>query len=901
MSPTESAIERASAGWIIGGALIGFCLEPGAFGGLGGAGLGYALGQIAALHRSLHRVQQRLRLLEQPQDEQPPAAEVPPIPASPSTWATAAPAESAIAAPAEPAARLDIPAAPDTPARKPAFLSGAVRRLVNWFKGGNPLARVGVVVLFFGGAFLAKYAAERSHLSIELRFLAIAAAAIGLLVVGWRLRKTHSVYGQTLQGGGVAGLYLTVFAATRLYELLPPGAALMLMVVIVVAAAALAVTQNALALAVIGTAGGFMAPTLISTGSSNHIALFAYYTVLNLGIFGIAWLRAWRMLNLVGLFFTFGITSVFRVTSYVPQQMLSTDLFIGIYFLLYVAVSILFALRQAPNLRNYVSASLVFGLPLAAFGIHASLVTHIEYATACSALGVGVFYLILAWVLLRDGRDNLQLLGEAFAALSVIFISLAVPLAFDAQTTSATWAVEGAGLLWLGVRQQRRLARVFGLLLQVLGGLGYLYGLRVLALASTSVPVFNGATLGAIILAVAGMLSGLWLHRNRMQAAVYERSWDNIVGSCGCFWWIFAGTAEILRVLNQYEAAALMAFFAMSALLYYFGGVRWQWPLPRRMALAMVTAAGLAGCIGSVHAGHPFAYWLGGSWLLTLATHYLLLWREDAEGSSANDPGNTARHVGAAWLLAALLAFELNWRIGHALGGVWRELAWGLVPAMLLWPLSHGSLKPAWPLMRHEDAYRRIGGSLLAAVALVWIAIISLSNSGNPEPLPYVPLLNPLDLSVACVFALVINWWRSLESLTHQRLTERLGRMPHTLMMLLTFLWLNSALLRALHYLADTPLSLDGAMHSFLVQAALSVFWSLLGFGAMTLATRHAQRQWWMGGAALMGVVVVKLFLIDLDGSGTLERIVSFLIVGGVLVVTGYVSPLPPRKPSTED
>lgn len=901
MNPTDSMIERASAGWIIGGALIGFWLEPNAIGALGGAGLGYALSQIAALHRSLHRVQQRLRLLEQAQGAQPAVNEVSPVQASPTNWATPASAGSAVATPVEPSAHADSPAAPDTTAQKPDRWSGAVRKLVDWFKGGNPLARAGVVVLFFGGAFLAKYAAERSHFPIELRFIALAAAAIGLLAVGWRLRESRSVYAQTLQGGGVAGLYLTVFAATRLYALLPPGAALMLMVVIVVAAAALAVTQNALALAVIGTAGGFMAPILISTGSSNHIALFAYYTVLNLGIFGIAWLRAWRVLNLVGLFFTFGITGAFRVTSYVPQQMLSTDLFVGLYFLLYVAVSVLFALRQTPNLRNYVSASLVFGLPLAAFGIHASLVAHIQYATAGSAFGLGVFYAALSWILLRSGRDNLRLLAEAFVALSVIFISLAVPLAFDAQTTSATWAVEGAGLLWLGVRQQRRLARCIGLLLQVLGGLGYWYGLHALAVASTMAPMFNGATLGAIMLAVAGMFSGLWLHRNRMQAAAYERGWDNIVGSWGCFWWVFAGAAEVLRIFHQDGSAALMVFFTLSALLYYLGAVRWQWPLPRRMALAMVTAAALAGCIGSVRAGHPFACWLGGGWLLTLAIHYLLLWREDAEGSATQDAGNTARHVGAVWLLAALLTFELDWRIGHALGGVWRELAWGLVPAMLLWPLSHGSLKPAWPLMRHEDAYRRISGSLLAAVALAWIAIVSVSSSGNPQPLPYLPLLNPLDLAVICVFALVINWWRSLESSGYPRLTVGLDRISHPLIVLLAFLWLNSALLRALHYLADTPLSLDGAMHSLLVQAALSVFWSLLGFGAMTLATRRAQRTLWMGGAALMSAVVVKLFLIDLDGSGTLERIVSFLIVGGVLVVTGYVSPLPPRTPSTTD
>jgi uncharacterized membrane protein len=48
-------------------------------------------------------------------------------------------------------------------------------------------------------------------------------------------------------------------------------------------------------------------------------------------------------------------------------------------------------------------------------------------------------------------------------------------------------------------------------------------------------------------------------------------------------------------------------------------------------------------------------------------------------------------------------------------------------------------------------------------------------------------------------------------------------------------------------------------------------------------------------GAALMGVVVVKLFLVDLSNVGTVERIVSFIGVGVLMLVIGYLSPVPPR------
>ena len=45
-----------------------------------------------------------------------------------------------------------------------------------------------------------------------------------------------------------------------------------------------------------------------------------------------------------------------------------------------------------------------------------------------------------------------------------------------------------------------------------------------------------------------------------------------------------------------------------------------------------------------------------------------------------------------------------------------------------------------------------------------------------------------------------------------------------------------------------------------------------------------------------MAVVVVKLFLVDLAKVGGVERIVSFIAVGVLMLVIGYFAPLPPKK-----
>ena len=103
-------------------------------------------------------------------------------------------------------------------------------------------------------------------------------------------------------------------------------------------------------------------------------------------------------------------------------------------------------------------------------------------------------------------------------------------------------------------------------------------------------------------------------------------------------------------------------------------------------------------------------------------------------------------------------------------------------------------------------------------------------------------------------------------------------------------------LLRSLHHWAGVPYEMDAWMRSFLVQASLSIFWSLLALGLMVYATRTARRALWMVGAALMAVVVVKLALVDFARLGGLERIVSFIGVGILMLVIGYFSPVPPRR-----
>ena len=76
----------------------------------------------------------------------------------------------------------------------------------------------------------------------------------------------------------------------------------------------------------------------------------------------------------------------------------------------------------------------------------------------------------------------------------------------------------------------------------------------------------------------------------------------------------------------------------------------------------------------------------------------------------------------------------------------------------------------------------------------------------------------------------------------------------------------------------------------------LSLLWAIVALAAMVFANRRAARVAWIAGAVLLAVVVIKLFVVDLSRIGGIERIVSFIGVGALLLLIGYLAPVPPRR-----
>ncbi|KVA29229.1 hypothetical protein WI44_22805 [Burkholderia cepacia] len=984
-----------------------------------------------------------------------------PAPApAPVRTAAPVPVPAALHATETPAAAAPAPSVPPTPPkpREPDFVERAFRAARDWLLGGNTVVRVGIIVLFFGVAFLLKYAADNNMLPIEFRLAGTALAAAALLATGWRVRARRAAYGLVLQGGGVGILYLTIFAATKLYALLPVGAAFPLMVAVCALSAFLAVRQNALPLAFMGTAGGFLAPVLLSTGHGNHVALFSYYALLNAGIFAIAWFKAWRPLNLLGFAFTFTIGSAWGVTAYRPALFASTEPFLILFFLMYVGIALLYAVKRELALRHYVDGTLVFGTPIVATALQASLVKDMPFGLAWSAVALSAFYVVVtAWLARR--RDRLALLFESTLALAVIFATLAVPLAFSGPTTSAAWAIEGAAVVWLGVREKRMLRFGFGLLMQ-LAAAGAFFTSLLGPADATALPVLNSPYIAMLLIALAGLFTGWWLH-GRAEARAWH-AWMPEIGAAaaawGLLWWVSGGLHEILVYASRHvdlhadrfvvDSTALFA--AGTAWLAHVARRRLAWPLAEWPALALTPVLALLALRAFDAHEAPLSGMGAFAWPVAVGAGLALLWRQargtaSADSANGTTPGTAPGLVQAVaagiiaplhtltfWTLCGLLSLEGFWRLRTFVPeGAWSWSAWAYGFGVLLLLVSGPGSRLRWPVAAFPRAYQVWGAAPLAALLWLW-SIASVISDGNAAPLFWLPLLNPLDIAQCLVFVAFTVWLRRLRTLgiawhprivdyaaiatvflwfnalmlrtLHHRfhmtydidtvlssfgiqqvfmvgwslfafagmwLTRRDGiarvcalaslplivvmwvwtfyanftqdggswaRVPlfnpldlvlavvyalaaswfvrarklgwsfgnHRVELLsaagaTAFLWLNAILLRTLHHWAGVPYELGAMAESTLVQASVSVYWTLCALAITIWATRRGLRPLWFVGAALLALTVVKLFLFDLSHVTGIERIVSFIGIGVLLLLIGYFSPLPPKAAAQQD
>lgn len=204
--------------------------------------------------------------------------------------------------------------------------------------------------------------------------------------------------------------------------------------------------------------------------------------------------------------------------------------------------------------------------------------------------------------------------------------------------------------------------------------------------------------------------------------------------------------------------------------------------------------------------------------------------------------------------------------------------------------------------------------AIFAPIALLWVVLTNWSYDGMIWGMSYFPLFNLYDitswLTLSVGFSLYyISKRRRNDTVIDSSAAAKSKRVFTTenlliILGLISFWLISSMLVRTLHAFIGTPLWNDyqgGAWQSEQVQTGLTILWTLLALVATILASRYWQRALWFMGIGLLGIVVLKLVLVDLSQTEAIWRVISFLGAGSLILLIGYLAPLPPAHEETEN
>ena len=201
---------------------------------------------------------------------------------------------------------------------------------------------------------------------------------------------------------------------------------------------------------------------------------------------------------------------------------------------------------------------------------------------------------------------------------------------------------------------------------------------------------------------------------------------------------------------------------------------------------------------------------------------------------------------------------------------------------------------------------------IFVPITLGWAIFTNFTYDGVIWQLPYFPLFNLYDVTLWLVvfYSLGVYLLRQPYGMKSRNLLSAIPKNDMLLIILaLIGLWIGSSMLvRTLHAFIGTPLwtgglydVTGGAWNSEQVQTGLTILWTLIALVATITASRYGQRTLWFMGIGLLGVVVLKLVIVDLSQTEAIWRVISFLGAGSLILVIGYLAPLPPAREDLTD
>ncbi|MFN2466971.1 MAG: DUF2339 domain-containing protein [Gaiellaceae bacterium] len=879
-----------------------------------------------ALLDRLARCERQLRALEAELSELRRLAGAAAAPASP-------PASPARPRPAEPPKRPEPRATPPTP--PPPRRSWDLLALdPSALLGARALALAGGVVTLLGILFFFVLAVNRGWIGPSARVglggLASALVFGGGLYLRRRFGETHAALAAV--AAGIAGGYATLLAAASLYDLVPGPLALVLAAAIAGVGVATSIAWSAQIVAGLGLIGALLVPLAAASDHGLTDLGTGFAAIVLAGTIAVSVLQRWR-----GLLVAAGLASVPQIVALAgtrdaakPAALTLAALFAG----LYLAASISFQVRLGSGLDRLPASFALLGA--AAGGTCAAILLD-EVAWRVSALGLALLALAAAYAVSsavlfqqRARRDLSALLG----AIALGLTALALAELFSGATLAIAWAAEAAVLAWLARRIDESRYELASLVYLVLA-VGHALGLDApFDHLFRDVPDPASGAL-SLVAAAAGAAA----------FAFHCRPWrDARADEGGRFLAKAVADLELarpaLRAGTAWLAPALTVYAASLVLLELFSSFDWG-----HAAVTGLWSATGAAVVGAGLARGSDRLQVGGGAFLVAAL--AKAGGFDLETLALGPRSTSFAVVAAVTLGAGLAAALLNERLRglNPLTFVSVPLSAGFAAGAIV-PLVDGDVGgidlEGASLLGLAGLFGFLGAALFHRPGqrdlstLLWATGLLIAVPAAAELLPRTPLvawwaaaaaglawlagrLDESRLRIASAVHLALGAGLALALAPPEDLLSAQAR-PATGVPALAAVAAAAAGFAFLGREEPAPwnratritrwlaggfavygaslsilglfewLSLDDVETSFQRgHTAVSAVWGLLGLALLYLGLTRARGSLRLAGFALFGASVAKIFLYDLAFLSSVARAFSFLAVGAVLLLGGFL------------
>lgn len=388
---------------------------------------------------------------------------------------------------------------------------------------GRILGRIGIAAVIIGVAFFLKYAFDNNWIGPGGRVMLGIVIGIAVMGIGQTLRKKYLNYSDLLMGGGMAILYLSIYAAYGFYSLVDPMTAFMGMIVVTAIGVIMSILNATPTLSYVAMIGGFITPFLLGIHQFGPFITFTYITILNLGILAITLYKKWSYLVIIGLIGTWLHFGPWLGTTYTEDLLIPTLLFMLVQFLMFTCSSVVRIIvdkLKATEIDYFVLGTTALSFALACYSI---LMPHYQHYASIGAVLVAGFYGVIALLAYKENPTD-RTINIFLPGLAVSFLTVAVPIEFSGPWIAAWWFIESLVLYVVASNSSSRGFQIMGVFVYVLGLFDLLKYLFDYVRPTGYVVFFNGPFIMlAMATAVAYVIAFMYYRYGSLSPEIQQR------------------------------------------------------------------------------------------------------------------------------------------------------------------------------------------------------------------------------------------------------------------------------------------------------------------------------------------------------------------------------------------